>query len=224
MKRQSLGFLFSLEKCLTTMDGLKYLFLEDRDQPLPSWMADLEDILECPVCLKTLLDPPIHQCENGHCFCNSCHETLQRIGEDCPVCRNRLTNARNLTVEKMLDKLPKIKCRYENCNFKRAWIDTVHQHETDCLFRLVECSACEEGIPLSSISDHLETAHEWVPIMLDNFGIEAVRQSTLEQSGTKTNLELVDNSCQSRPKKQRCMQQPLNCNNMSFFFNSYNDG
>ena len=201
------------------MDGLRYLFLEDRDQPLPSWIAELEDDLECPVCLKTILDPPIHQCENGHCHCSSCHGPVNEGGE-CPVCRGQLSNGRNLTVEKMLARLPKTKCRYEDCQFKRVEVGLVHEHETDCLFRLVECSACEEGIPLSSISDHLETAHEWVPIMLDNFGIETVLQSTLEQSGTKTNLELVDNSCQSRPKKQRCMQQPLNCNNMSFFFNS----
>ena len=122
-KRQSLGFLFSLEKCLTTMDGLKYLFLEDRDQPFPSWIAELEDVLECP------------------------------------VCRGRLANSRSLAFEKLLAKLPKTKCRYEDCQFKRADVDVVYQHEIGCLFRLVECGNCQDGIPMSKLSDHLSTDH-----------------------------------------------------------------
>jgi len=130
----------------------------DRDQPLPSWIAELEDDLECPVCLKTILDPPIHQCENGHCHCSSCHGPVNEGGE-CPVCRGQLIIVRNLTVEKMLARLPKTKCRYEHCQFKRVEVGLVHQHETDCLFRLVECAICEEGIPLSKLSDHITNDH-----------------------------------------------------------------
>ena len=74
--------------------------------------------------------------------------------------RGRLIKARNLALEKIVGKLPKIKCRYEDCQFKRAEIAAVQQHETDCLFRLVECGVCKEGIPLSSIAGHLEVAHE----------------------------------------------------------------
>ena len=141
------------------MDGLKYLFLEDRDQPLPSWMAELEDALECPVCLKTILDPPIHQCENGHCYCSSCHGPIKNEGEECPVCRGQLINGRNLMVAKMLEKLPKTKCRYEDCQFKRADVDVVYQHEIGCLFRLVECGNCQDGIAMSKLSDYLSTDH-----------------------------------------------------------------
>ena len=107
-----------------------------------------------------MVAPVIYQCQNGHCFCNGCHEPLQKEGKECPVCQGELIKARCLAVEKMLDKLPKIKCRYEDCQFKRAEVDVVHQHETHCLFRLVECSVCKEGIPLSSIAGHLEVAHE----------------------------------------------------------------
>jgi len=187
------------------MDGLKYLFLEDRDQPLPSWVAQWEDILECPVCLKNFFDPPIFQCLNGHCFCNTCHETLQKEGQDCPVCQGKLIKARCLAVEKMLDKLPKIKCRYEDCEFKRAEVDAVHQHETHCLFRLVECSVCEEGIPLSRISDHLDLTHRKKPLTLANLGIEKDFESP--------NSGLHD------------QQNPLKCNNLTFFINRkhYND-
>jgi len=157
--------------CLS-MDGLKYLFLEDRDQPLPSWMAELEDVLKCPVCLETFIDPPIYLCENGHCFCSTCHEPLKRGGKECPICRGRLTNARNVTVEKMLEKLPKTKCRYEDCQFKRADVDVVHKHEIDCLFRLVECAHCQEGIPLSKLCEHIGMDHQTKSLTLDGLGKE----------------------------------------------------
>jgi len=167
------------------MDGLKYLFLEDRDQPFPSWLAELEDVLECPVCLKTFLDPPIHQCENGHCFCNSCHEPLQKEGKDCPVCRGRLTNARSLAFEKLLEKLPKIKCRYEDCQFKRADVDVVYQHEIGCLFRLVECGNCQDSIPMSKLYDHLSTDHNLPSLdRLDQvFGTDVELKVGLDYSG-----------------------------------------
>jgi len=182
------------------MDGLKYLFLEDRDQPLPSWVAELEDVLGCPVCLKTFLDPPIYQCENGHCFCSNCHESLKKEGQECPVCRGQLTKARCLAVEKMLEKLPKAKCRYEDCQFKRAEVEVVHQHETDCLFRLVECGVCKEGIPLSSIAGHLEVAHEIrTPLVL--------QELETEESFTSSNSGLFD------------QQQPLKCDDLTFFVN-----
>ena len=154
----------------------------DRDQPLPSWIAELEDDLECPVCLKTILDPPIHQCENGHCYCSTCHGPVNEGGE-CPVCPGQLINGRNLTVEKMLARLPKTKCRYEDCQFKRVEVGLVHEHETDCLFRLVECARCEEGIPLSKLSDHLQKVHNTSknPFNLTN-GVEKYFNQALGQS------------------------------------------
>jgi len=179
--------------------------MDDREQPLPSWVTELKDALECPVCLKTCLDPPIHQCENGHYFCGDCHGPLQNEGKGCPVCRGQLIKARSLAVEKMLEKLPKIKCRYEDCQFKRADIDAVYQHETDCLFRLVECSRCEEGIPISRLSDHLELTHRKHPCTLKNFGIE---EGFIPQ---KSGLNK--------------MQNPLKCKDLTFFINrnDYND-
>jgi len=180
--------------------------MDDREQPLPSWVTELKDALECPVCLKTCLDPPIHQCENGHYFCGDCHEPLQNEGKGCPVCRGQLIKARSLAVEKMLEKLPKIKCRYEDCQFKRADIDAVHQHETDCLFRLVECSVCEKGIPLSRISDHLVLTHRKHPNTMENFGIEKKGFIPQESGLNKA-------------------QSPLKCKDLTFFINrnDYND-
>ena len=138
------------------------------------------------------------QCGNGHYFCNGCYEPFKKEGKDCPVCRGRLIDSRNLAVEKMLEKLPKIKCRYIDCQFKRADIDAVYQHETDCLFRLVECSRCEEGIPVSKLSDHIEVAHMKKPVMAN---------LEIEQDLTSLNSGLSD------------LQHPLKCNDLTFFIN-----
>jgi len=104
-------------------------------------------------------------------------------------------------------KLPKIKCRYEDCQFKRADIEAVHQHETDCLFRMVECyhSRCEEGIPLSRLSDHLELTHRKHPKTMENFGIEI--RFVPSKSGLKK------------------LQKTLKCKDLTFFINrnDYND-
>ena len=118
------------------------------------------------------LTPEILKCENGHCFCSNCYESLKKEGQECPVCRGQLTKARCLAVEKMLEKLPKAKCRYEDCQFKRADVDVVHKHEIDCLFRLVECAHCQEGIPLSKLCEHIGMDHQTKSLTLEGLGKE----------------------------------------------------
>ena len=43
---------------------------------LPEWYRDMEKDLECPVCLNSILDPPVYVCENQHDLCSTCHEKL----------------------------------------------------------------------------------------------------------------------------------------------------
>ena len=57
----------------------------------------LKDILECPVCLQVPRQPPIYQCERGHCVCSVCHAKLT----NCPVCRIPLGKTRSLIFEKV---------------------------------------------------------------------------------------------------------------------------
>ena len=89
------------------IDTMESLSLKDQSQLLPQWMIELKDELECPVCLETIMDPPIFLCEKGHGLCGSCREDIKNRGQPCPVCRGALTEVRNLMVEQMLDKLPK---------------------------------------------------------------------------------------------------------------------
>ena len=109
---------------------------------LPVWVTKS---LECPVCLATIKDPPIFQCEKGHGLCQTCREPLKAENKPCSVCRGRLTDTRNLAVENMLEQLPKIKCKYEGCTFQRSNGELVKRHEDEeCRERPVRCEFCQE--------------------------------------------------------------------------------
>jgi len=144
-----------------------------QSQPLPEWMAELKDSLECPVCLKTIMDPPIFLCTGGHGLCLNCREDIKNRGQPCPVCRDPLSNTRNLQVERMLDRLPKNNCKYEACQFKKAELDLVKTHEIDCPYRLVSCGNCNSMIALMKLTDHLTSVHHMMCSDLQ-LGVEQV--------------------------------------------------
>jgi hypothetical protein len=58
---------------------------------------DLEDMLECPVCLHIPEKPPIFQCPLGHIICSQCHNLLA----ECPICRQQIGNTRSIISEKV---------------------------------------------------------------------------------------------------------------------------
>lgn len=117
--------------------------------------------IECPVCFKTIMDPPIYVCVNQHIMCDICHETLKGRGDNCPECRRALTNTRNLVIEKiLLDHLPQFKCKFGSCNFSKAESDRVKKHEDDCQHRTVTCPICSANLPLSELtSKHATEVH-----------------------------------------------------------------
>ena len=61
----------------------------------------LRDLLECPVCLETIKSVPVYQCTNGHVICKDCIKEL----DNCPICRNNSAPARNLQLEKIVQRL-----------------------------------------------------------------------------------------------------------------------
>jgi len=133
---------------------------EVKTAAIPDWM---EQGLECPVCLETIMDSPVFICENpqGHSMCSGCHESLQN-NEDkkCPVCRKKLLMRRNVTLENMLENNPnKVKCRFDGCDYKRSDDEAVRKHEEDCENRLVPCSMCDENIPMKRVAEHISSDH-----------------------------------------------------------------
>ena len=115
--------------------------------------------LECPVCLDTIKNPPIHQCEKGHGLCSTCRQTLKDQDKPCPVCRGKLTDTRNFALENVLEQLPKIKCKYSGCTFQKSDAQQVKIHEEECREKRVFCELCWMGIAMSKLFSHLETKH-----------------------------------------------------------------
>ena len=66
----------------------------------------LRDLLECPVCMETIKSVPVYQCTNGHVICKDCIKEL----DNCPICRNDSAPARNLQLEKIVQRLEGIQC------------------------------------------------------------------------------------------------------------------
>jgi len=150
------------------------------------------------VCLKTFMDPPIFMCEKGHGLCGNCREDIKKKRQPCPLCRGALLDTRNLTVEQMLDKLPKNKCKYDGCQFQKVELDLVKKHEIDCLHRLVICGLCNKGNALLTLTDHLSSVHLSGPLDME-LGVEhGFNGSKLSFGGN---------------------HQPLKCDSMDFYIN-----
>lgn len=126
----------------------------------PSW-AELRDALECPVCIRVMMDPPVYSCENLHGLCLRCRTKLKEDCRPCPVCRGRLTDKRLHMVEKILEKLPLTRCKYDGCAFAKADADLVATHEAgECGQRLVPCPGqCSAKVTVARIPDHLLEQH-----------------------------------------------------------------
>ena len=129
---------------------------------IPAWM---KRALECPVCLETIMDPPIFVCENsqGHSVCSTCHDTIQKYNKTCPVCPSRLSKRRNVAMERMVEGIPnKIKCRFDGCDVQRSNEVAVKKHEEHCEHRYISCEAegCyDRKIGLRKFAEHVIKEH-----------------------------------------------------------------
>ena len=152
----------------------------------PDWVAKS---LECPVCLEIIESPPIYLCEKGHGLCSACRQPLKDQDLPCPVCRGKLTDTRNFALENVLEQLPKVKCKYEGCNFQKSDAQQIKIHQKEeCRERPVICAiaSCQKPIAMSKLFGHLETKHDKKPLSLK--GQIAIHSEFLRQNGRDTGL------------------------------------
>lgn len=73
--------------------------------PKPSGLSKvtpaLLNKLRCPICLEFMVRTVINLCENGHSFCNNCRLQVT----SCPICRVRINNSRNYTLEGLCQEI-----------------------------------------------------------------------------------------------------------------------
>jgi len=145
-----------------------------------SLLDAIAETLDCPVCLKTIKDPPVFLCEEGHELCNPCRQQLKDEGKACPVCRSKLTETRARAVEKMLEKLPRTKCKRDGCDFARNDAQLVKDHEEkECKLRPVECGRCKQPVALSQLHRHLVTGHKLKPTPFEGLEVEVALKTSL---------------------------------------------
>jgi len=96
-------------------------------------------------------------------MCFPCRHGIKSRGQHCPVCRARLSEARNFALEQLLETLPRIKCRHRGCPFARTDGQLVNEHEKECVYRPFRCYFCpssgESYFPMTELDDHVYAVH-----------------------------------------------------------------
>ena len=159
------------------MASLEDGFIEDNYIAL----HEIQDAFECIVCIDVPKLDPVYQCDNGHILCSSCHANVT----DCPICRIKLGNSRNLAVEKVLSKFPR-PCEFDvyGCKVRMA-SKTLPTHQNFCKYKPVQClsAVCKELIPMVEMPTHMNDIHH--VFKSDTYSIHYENMSRY----TKTNVQ-----------------------------------
>ena len=124
----------------------------------------VEEFVKCCKCLDPIYDPPVYKCSNGDdLFCSVCYDVVlaAEAGNSkkgsCPVCNAALTwpGQRSSLAEKILDKLPTVKCKNAGCHKAFAGDENRIQHSTaECGYRKINCVHCEGLFGLNELAVH----------------------------------------------------------------------
>ena len=140
-------------------------------------LDEIQDELECVVCLDTPGLDPIYQCEQGHLLCKSCHGKLT----DCPICKAKLGNTRCLAAEKILAKYPR-RCEFQahGCSIKLPKT-AIEDHQMVCIYKPLRCPSlnCEERLPIIETLNHMDDKHG-IRKEIENFPLSASFPNILE--------------------------------------------
>eukprot|EP00388_Colpodella_angusta_P004408 GDKJ01014580.1.p1 GENE.GDKJ01014580.1~~GDKJ01014580.1.p1 ORF type:complete len:285 (-),score=49.98 GDKJ01014580.1:65-919(-) len=117
------------------------------------------ELLECGLCLDLMI-PPIFQCEDGHTFCNTCKEKLTT----CPVCRSSVINIRCRALEKIVETIGEVECRFAKygCKSVVPYFEKKN-HEAKCQHRSIACFhlGCTFEGSSEELAFHLRDNHEY---------------------------------------------------------------
>ena len=113
------------------------LELAEQRKEAESFLRELQESVECPVCFSIPRAPPVPCCQNGHVICAKCKEKV----EVCPTCRVTMTNCVSQVAATIIQKIQ------HPCDFREAGcearcdINSIEEHEQSCRFRLVSSRA-----------------------------------------------------------------------------------
>ncbi|XP_019874487.2 E3 ubiquitin-protein ligase siah-1-like [Aethina tumida] len=137
-------------------------------------MYDLISEFKCAVCFD-YMKPPIQMCFAGHSCCRSCFRRMNQ----CPECRGKKSNFRNLNLERIFYKLD-FPCQNEDngCDFVAKGM-SIMKHEGKCRYVNLQCPFTTYGCSWSgaylTMEDHLRDAHDFkddIPDICDLGGLD----------------------------------------------------
>jgi len=129
----------------------------DRDRKM---VAELEEKVECPVCLVVPREGPVPCCPHGHITCSPCLGKLRAEGrQECPTCRVPIGEGRSALARIVIEHMDH-QCSFQGCQVKVASKD-YRRHQEDCEHRRVICPSsnfsCSKIMAFCEVEEHAIT-------------------------------------------------------------------
>ena len=90
-------------------------------------VAEIQSLLECPVCLTIPRDLPIPSCPSGHIVCQTCRSKVL----NCPTCRQKMSKRNRNTLAGSIIEQMEHMCRHDGCEMKLK-LQKIKIHEQHC--------------------------------------------------------------------------------------------
>ncbi|XP_065077502.1 uncharacterized protein LOC135700790 [Ochlerotatus camptorhynchus] len=143
--------------------------------------------LKCPGCAQALYGP-IWLCETGHSICSHCSSRISA----CPLCRKKLTDMRNYTLEAIAGKV-QFPCTHagRGCTV-RLPLELLWWHKDRCGYKKVECfmgkvwencswHGCEKDWISHCVTEHQDKVYSSPDIVLTwNYATDSQRCISLQ--------------------------------------------
>ena len=132
--------------------------VKEKDEAVDKYrrlVKQLEERLECPMCLTVPKEAPAITCKEGHLACSSCLQGWLAGGRrECPYCRAELlVGAKSLLADLIIQNIDH-ECNLNGCK-QRVPRDDLADHQKKCPFRLVKCPGsnqqCNMMVPFCQV-------------------------------------------------------------------------
>jgi len=127
-------------------------------------LEELQEKLECPVCLAVPREGPVPCCPSGHITCSPCLERLRmqaRPGRvECPTCKVPMEEGRSLLARVVIESMQH-QCSFEGCG-EMVEHKEYNQHQEACRHREVICPSnyCDTMMAFCEVEEHARTCED----------------------------------------------------------------
>jgi len=122
-------------------------------------VKELQEAVECRVCLVVPREGPVPCCPSGHITCSPCLGRLRAKGNmDCPNCRLPMGEGKSALAKIVIENMEH-KCSFQGCD-ERVPFKAFEGHQVTCKYRKVICPGsnenCREIMPFCKVEEHAD--------------------------------------------------------------------